>query len=101
MIGWQIPGIKLERLKNGVFEVFLPGGDALSNGCHVKTIIKNGEKTLERIPLYIRRVEQDKDTYIWCGVIGDEPEYKWKKKKFLNYTKMKQFLKTVITAKKY
>jgi len=82
MNGWKWLELKLERLENGIFEIFLPGTDTLYNGCHVKAIIRRGEALLERIPLYIRRVEQDAYTHAWCGVIVDEPEYKWKKKKF-------------------
>ena len=82
MNGWKWLELKLERLENGVFEIFLPGVDTLYDGCHVKAIIRCGETLLERIPLYIRRVEQDTYTHAWCGVIVDEPKYKWKKKKF-------------------
>ena len=81
MIGWKMPGIPLKALGNGVFEVFLPGRDALYDGCHVKAVVISGGETLERIPLYIKRVVQDKNTYAWCGVIVDEPEFKWKSKK--------------------
>ena len=69
-------------LGNGVFEIFVKGRETLYNGCHVSAIIRRGEKLLQRIPLYIRRVEQDPVTFTWCGVIVDEPEYKWKKKSF-------------------
>ena len=82
MNGWKWLELKLERLENGIFEIFLPGTNALYNGCHVKAIIHRGDDLLERIPLYIRRVEQDIYTHAWCGVIVDESEYKWKKKKF-------------------
>ena len=82
MIGWNKLDLKLNRLENGVFEIFMPGKDFLYNGCHVKTIVCKDGRFLERTPLYIRRVEQDKDTGAWCGVITDEPVYVWKKKKF-------------------
>ena len=82
MVDWRWLDLKLTPLGNGVFEIFLPGTDALYNGCHVKTIIKKGDILLERIPLYIKRVVQDPVTYAWCGEITDEPRYVWKKKKF-------------------
>lgn len=82
MVDWRWQDLKLTPLGNGVFEIFLPGTDALYNGCHVKTIVRRGGELLERIPLYIRRVEQDPVTHAWCGVIVDEPTYKWKKKSF-------------------
>ncbi len=82
MVDWRQTELRLTRLENGVFEILLPGADALWNGCRVKTVIRHGGALLERIPLYIRRVEQDPVTYLWCGVITDEPPYDWKKKKF-------------------
>ncbi|MBQ8439594.1 MAG: 1,4-alpha-glucan-branching enzyme, partial [Clostridia bacterium] len=82
MVEWKWFEYKLTPLGNGVFEIFLKGKNALWNGCHVKTIIRHGDRVMERIPLYIRRVEQDPTTYAWCGVIVDEPAYKWKKKSF-------------------
>ena len=65
MNGWKWLELKLERLENGIFEIFLPGTNALYNGCHVKAIIRRGDDLLERIPLYIRRVEQDIYTHAW------------------------------------
>jgi 1,4-alpha-glucan branching enzyme len=61
-----------------VYEIFLPGVDALYHGCHVKTIVCRQGQALERIPLYIHRVEQDVQTGQWCGVIVDEGSYEWK-----------------------
>ena len=82
MVDWRWTDLKLTPKGNGVFEIFLEGTDTLYNGCHVKTIVRHGGELLERIPLYIRRVEQDPVTHAWCGVIVDEPIYKWKKKSF-------------------
>ena len=82
MVDWRWLDLKLSRLENGVFEIFLPGKKALWNGCHVKTIVRHGGQLLERIPLYIRRVEQDPVTYVWSGVIVDEPRYKWENTDF-------------------
>ncbi|MBO5111686.1 MAG: alpha amylase C-terminal domain-containing protein [Clostridia bacterium] len=82
MVEWNRLDLKLTPIGNGVFEIFMPGKDFLYDGCHVKTIVCHNGCFLERIPLYIRRVEQDKNTYAWCGVITDEPAYEWKKKNF-------------------
>ncbi len=82
MNGWQMPGMEMKRLDGGVFELYLEGHDALWNGCYVRAIVKNGDRLLQRIPLYIRRVLQDPNNYSWCGVVVDEPEYKWQKKNF-------------------
>ena len=82
MVDWDRTKLKLTSVGHGVFEIFLNDPNALYNGCHVQTIVKTGGKMLERIPLYIRRVEQDKTTHAWCGVIVDEPAYEWKSKRF-------------------
>ena len=83
MVDWRWLDLKLTRLDGGVFEIYLEGKDFLYDGCHVKTIVNHRGSLLERIPLYIRRVEQDKTTHMWCGVITDEPQYEWKNEKFL------------------
>ena len=77
MVGWRWLDWRMNPIGGGVFEIFLPA-DALWNGCRVKTIVRHGGQLLERIPLYIRRVEQDSVTRQWCGVIVDEPQYEWK-----------------------
>ena len=82
MVAWNRYSLKMNKLEGGVFEIFIKGEDTLYDGCHVQTIIRTQDKILERIPLYIHRVLQDPTTYKWCGVISDEPEYKWKKKRF-------------------
>ena len=81
-VDWRWLDRLMTPIGNGVFEIFIEGENTLYNGCHVSAIIRRGEKLLQRIPLYIRRVEQDPVTYSWCGVIVDEPEYQWKKKSF-------------------
>ncbi|MBR5279921.1 MAG: alpha amylase C-terminal domain-containing protein [Clostridia bacterium] len=82
MVDWKWLELKLTPLENGVFEIFLPGTHTLYHGCHVKTIIRHHGQLLERIPLYIKRVEQDPRDHSWCGVIVDEPAFRWKCKRF-------------------
>ena len=77
MVDWRWLDLRLTPIGNGVFEIFLEGKDALWNGCLVKTIVKHGGKLLERIPLYAKRVVQDRETALWSAVIVDEPEYEW------------------------
>ena len=78
MNGWSYPGIPMNRLAGGVFELHL--GDRLYHGCKVKTVVeKNGRRT-EHIPLYARRVVQDPSTYVWTAEIWDEPNYRWRAK---------------------
>ena len=82
MNAWNPTNLRLTPIGNGCYEIFLPGKKALWNGCRVKTVVWNNGRRLERIPLYIRRVEQDPQSYIWNGVIVDEPAYRWKKRVF-------------------
>ena len=82
MVSWDMKALPMRRLDGGVFEVYLDGENALWDGCHVQAIVEKDSKLLRRVPLYIRRVLQDKDTYLWCGVVVDEPEYNWKIKSF-------------------
>ncbi|MBQ8235718.1 MAG: alpha amylase C-terminal domain-containing protein [Clostridia bacterium] len=77
MAGWEKTKYPMEKLENGVWEVFLQGKETLYDGCHVQTIVLKDGRLLERIPLYIRRVLQDPVTHAWCGVIVDEPAYAW------------------------
>ncbi len=79
---WKKTEYPLSKLDNGVWEIFIKGEDTLYNGCHVKAIVINNGNMLERIPLYIRRVEQNPADHSWCGVIVDLPEYKWRRKNF-------------------
>ena len=76
-VEWRWLDWRLNPIGGGVFEIFLPA-DVLWNGCRVKTIVRHGGQLLERIPLYIRRVEQDSVTRQWCGIVIDEPQYEWK-----------------------
>ncbi len=78
MTGWQWPGLPMTAIGGGVFEITLPGHDALWNGCRVKAAVLHDGAWLGRIPLYIRRVEQDETTHEWHAVIVDEPVYSWK-----------------------
>ncbi len=83
MVDWRWLDLKLTSIGNGVFEIFLPGTDALYNGCRVKTIVRHNGRLLERIPLYIRRVEQNPETALWSGVIVDEEPYAWVNDEFV------------------
>ncbi|MBE6594057.1 MAG: 1,4-alpha-glucan-branching enzyme, partial [Ruminococcaceae bacterium] len=82
MVDWRWFDLRMTPIGDGKFEIFLEGTDALWNGCRVKTIVRHGGKLLERIPLYIRRAEQDPSTHLWCGVIVDEEQYVWHDKDF-------------------
>ncbi len=68
---WNTESCPMERLENGVFEVFIDGKDTLKVGQKIQAIVISGGRMLRRIPLYATRVVQDPDTYLWCAEIED------------------------------
>ena len=76
--GWDRYAHPMTRKDGGVFELFLPGRDALRNGQRVRAItVRNGVE-MERIPLYATYVVQDKETIQWDAVIHvPEEPFRW------------------------
>ena len=74
---WERYAYELEKKENGVFELFLPGKDTLKTGTRVMAIVCRNGLSMERIPLYIHRVEQNPENHSWCGVIWDEQPFPW------------------------
>ena len=68
---WNTESHQMERLENGVFELYLKGKNALKVGQKVQAIVISGGKMLRRIPTYATRVVQDADTYLWCAEVED------------------------------
>ncbi len=80
---WNRRAHPMKKLENGVFELFLPGVDALKDGQRVMALVIHQGQELERIPLYAKRVLQDPVDYSWCGVIYDPAEpFAWSEKPF-------------------
>ena len=67
--GWDRYRYPMTRKENGVFELFLPGRDALQNGQRVRAIVIHDGRELERIPLYAQFVVQDQATIQWDAMI--------------------------------
>ena len=75
--GWQWTATPLTRIENGNWEVHLPG-DTLHHGSRVLTIVRNGDRLTQHIPLYARRVTQDWVTQSWCCEVQDDTiTYPW------------------------
>ena len=75
---WDRHAHPMTPLENGVFELFLPGKDALKNGQHVCVIVVHDGQELERIPLYANYVVQDPETTAWSAVIHiPEKPFPW------------------------
>jgi 1,4-alpha-glucan branching enzyme len=66
---WNRTSHMLERKDGGVWEIFIPGKDALKHESLVKVHVVHDGKGLDRIPLYIRRLLQNKETSDFCGQI--------------------------------
>ena len=75
--GWDRRACPLTRLDNGVWEVFLPGFDALQEGQTVLTLIIKDNRELERIPLYARYVVQDPVNHSWNAKIHLPNNWLW------------------------
>lgn len=69
---WNLTSHPMKRLQNGDWVLELEGEDALWDGCKVKTVVDANLQRTEHIPLYARRVVQDKDTLQWCAEVVDE-----------------------------
>ena len=80
---WNWTSHPMTRLDGGVWELYLPGDDALWSGCRVKTIVDANMQRTEHIPLYARRVVQDPDTFLWCAeVVDDRAAFPWTDRDF-------------------
>ena len=76
---WRWTDTPMKKLDDGSgnWELFLPG-DILKKGSRVLTIVQNGDRLTQHVPLYARRVTQDWVTQSWCCEVWDECEpYPW------------------------
>ena len=80
---WHWTDHPMTRVENGCWELFLPG-DTLKRCSRVLTIVKNGDRLTQHIPLYARRVTQDWVTQSWCCEVLDDEEYAWTDQGFEN-----------------
>ena len=81
--GWHWLDHPMTKLENGVWELKLDGDNALWDGCKVKTIVDANMTRTEHIPLYAKKVVQDKETLVFCcEVVDDKKAFKWTDKRF-------------------
>ncbi len=87
---WNRKKHKLKNLGNGNWEIKLKGDDALWDGCKVKVTVTTQDGCQhDRIPLYARRVVQDKATVSWCSeVVDDAIAFKWSDDGFVGDDKL-------------
>ena len=82
--GWNQTSHPLTNLGNGSWELYLPGDNALWDGCKVKTVVDANLTRTEHIPLYARRVVQNKQTITFeCEVVDDRKTFPWTDKDFM------------------
>lgn len=75
---WNRFSHPMTRLPNGVWEIKLEGHDALKHEQKIKVQVTRNGRTFDRIPLYIRRVVQDKKTKTFVGQIwAPEKSFRW------------------------
>ena len=76
--GWDRHAHPMEKKDGGVFELFLPGSDALKNGQQVMAIVVHNGQELDRIPLYANYVIQDPVTREWNAAMHiPETPFAW------------------------
>lgn len=80
---WNWTEYPMKNLGNGSWELHLPE-DKLWDGCKVKTIVDANFTRTEHIPLYARRVTQDKNTHIWTAeIVDDRKTFEWTDENFV------------------
>ena len=76
--GWNKTSHPLRSLGNGDWELWLPGENALWEGCRVKTVVDANMQRTEHVPLYARRVVQEPYKITWCAEVTDDTkQYPW------------------------
>ena len=79
---WDRLSHPLKNLGNGNWELIL-AEDELTAGSRVKTIVQHDGICTDHIPLFARRVVQDKETIQWyCEIVDDKKVFPWEDKGF-------------------
>jgi 1,4-alpha-glucan branching enzyme len=83
---WQRYSHRMTRDKYGVWEIFLAEEmykDRFIHQSRIKVMVHSDQGWQERIPAYIRRVVQDKDTSNFSGQVWNPPKkFDWENDKF-------------------
>ncbi len=81
---WNTEACPMQRIENGVFEVYINGKDTLKIGQKIQAIVIRGGEFMRRIPTYATRVVQDPVTYSWCAELDDTlfDNFKWTDENF-------------------
>lgn len=68
---WDPTGCPMNKLGNGIFEIYLTGENTPQIGQKIQAVVFSGGHMLRRIPLYATRVVQDHETITWCAELED------------------------------
>lgn len=80
---WNPTSHPLTKKQGGIWEIYLPGKDALVHTSRVKVRVRSMGTERDRIPLYIRRIIQDTKTRDFSGQIWvPEVPYQWADENF-------------------
>ncbi len=80
---WNPTSHPLKKLGNGDWELKLEGDDALWDGCKVKTVVDANLTRTEHLPLYIRRVVQNKTNNTFeAEVVDNYKTFNWTDENF-------------------
>ena len=80
---WDRRSHPMKAIGNGVWEIFLPGKDALKHGQRIGCIVVHNGQDLDRIPAYAKYVVQDPKDISWSAVIhAPEEKFQWNDSKF-------------------
>ena len=74
---WHWTDTPMEKRENGVWELELTGRQ-IRKGSRVITVVRNGDKLTQHLPLYTRRAVQDRKNNSWCCEVWDDLKpYPW------------------------
>ena len=81
---WNPTSHPMKRLDGDNWELYLPGDDTLWHGCKVKTVVDYHGSRTEHLPLYIRRVIQNKSNNTFdAEVVDDRRAFPWTDQDFV------------------
>ena len=75
--GWSRDTHPMARKENGVWEIEIPGRDALKHGQNIKIWVEKDGKGFERLPAYATHVVPDPRTHVLCSQVWDPAPYEW------------------------
>ena len=75
---WNPTSHPMKRLDGESWELYLPGDDALWQGCRVKTVVDYRGTRTEHLPLYTKRAVQNKENHSFeAEVVDDRRQFPW------------------------